>query len=55
MNDYSANLAHQKAGTAHLRARTANRWVVNTLLWVVAVTGVCVLPAAVIAGWRFFL
>jgi hypothetical protein len=55
MNDYSADLEHRKAATAHLKARTANRWIVNTLLWLVAITGIGVLPAAVIAGWRWLL
>lgn len=55
MNDYTADLEHRKAATAHLKARTANRWIVNTLLWLLIIAGVCVLPTAVIAGWRWFL
>lgn len=55
MNNFTADLEHQKAATAHLKARTANRQIVNTLLWLLILAGVAVLPAVVIAGWRWFL
>lgn len=49
------NVEQAKAEIQARRARTATRWAVNTLLWIGVTAVVCVLPALVIAGWRWFL
>lgn len=44
-----------KAAVDAQKARTATRYAINTLLWLVVAAGIGVLPAVVAAGWRWFL
>lgn len=44
-----------KASTDHQKARTAVVWALVVLLWVVILFAIGVLPAAIAAGWKWFL
>jgi len=49
------NVAHDKALIDTAKAKAAAWWALVCLLWILFILGICVLPAAVIAGWRWFL